>query len=84
MHDITTLNVSPLNYGISSPSAAGEETFNVKISFDNQNAVLVTILSCKAITPGGKRIDLPSISTVVPSDSTNVLTAMFYTTWIYP
>ncbi|MEO6328781.1 MAG: hypothetical protein ABIO55_07610 [Ginsengibacter sp.] len=77
LQQMSSLNLSPIRYGVLPPSLAGEETFNVKMSFDNQNSLRVSILSCKAITPGGVSIDLSSLSTVVSADSGNILTATF-------
>lgn len=91
LQQVASLSLSPVSYGILPPSVTGEDVFNVRISYDNQNSLRVSILSCKAITPGGVIIDLPSPSTVVSSDSGNILTATFpfstanneATSWIF-
>ncbi|HEX5150740.1 MAG TPA: hypothetical protein VFW07_04800 [Parafilimonas sp.] len=60
LNDVASLNVSHIKFGILSPSSAGEDNFNVKISIDNQNTLKATVLACQAVTPGGIRINLPS------------------------
>ena len=77
LQQTASLHLSPVKYGILPPSVNGDDTLNVKISFDNQNTLRVSILSCKAITSGGVSINLPSPVTVLPSDSGNILTATF-------
>jgi hypothetical protein len=62
MHDVASLNLSPVRYGVLPPSASGENTFNVKTTIDNQNTVRVSVLSCNAITAGGVRIILPAMA----------------------
>ena len=41
LFDVASLGLSPIKFGILPPSAAGEETYNVKISADNQGTVRV-------------------------------------------
>jgi hypothetical protein len=60
LNDVSSLTVSHIKFGIISPSAGGEENFNVKISVDNQNILRATVLACQAVTAGGIRINLPS------------------------
>lgn len=62
LQDAACLNLSPMRYGVLPPSTAGEETFNVKISLDNQNTLRAMVLSCHAVTSGGVRIALPALS----------------------
>lgn len=59
LQDIAALHLSPVRYGILPASAAGENTFNVKKTIDNQQTLRVTVLSCNAVTSGGVRILLP-------------------------
>jgi len=66
LHDAANLSVSPLRYGILPPSVAGEDSFDLTISSDNQQMLRVHIRSCQAITAGGARIMLPAL----PGDST--------------
>ena len=68
LHDTAALSVSPIRYGVIIPSAAGEDTFNVKVSLDNQGVLRVNVLSVQAVTPGGVRIQLPAISGINPED----------------
>ena len=68
LHDTASLAVSPLRYGILPPSTAGEETFDVKISLDNQGLLRVNVLSIQAVTPGGVRMQLPASSGVSAED----------------
>jgi hypothetical protein len=77
MQELNALDLSPLRYGVLAPSAAGEDTFNVKISFDNQNSLRVSVIACQAITSGGVRIALPAFSPVGQTDSGNILTTSF-------
>lgn len=62
LNDAISMNLSPMRYGVLPSSLAGEETFNVKISLDNQNTLRATVLRCHAVTQGGVRIDLPALS----------------------
>jgi hypothetical protein len=68
LQDVATLNLTPHRYGILPPSVAGENSFNVKVSLDNQKALRVVVEACQAITPGGVRIAIPAFSTLVPTD----------------
>lgn len=72
LHDAASLSTSPLRYGILPPSAAGEDTFNVQISADNQHTVRVSVLACQAVTPGGIRISLPALTAGVTSGTDGV------------
>ena len=76
LHNAAALQLSPIRYGIISSSAAGEESFNVKISFDNQDAVRASVLSCQAITIGGVRISLPSPLMNADQQGNNTLTSI--------
>lgn len=69
LHDIASLSLSPYRHGVLPPSAGSENTFNVKISMDNQNAIRVAVLACQAITPGGVRISIPAFSSTVPTQT---------------
>lgn len=60
LSDMAALGLSPLRYGILPASAAGEDTYNIKIAIDNQNTARVSVLSCQAITQGGIRIAIPA------------------------
>src|SRR5687768_3832331 len=73
LQEMASLHLSPLRYGILPSSAAGEDTFSVKISHDNQDSVRVSVHSCHAITPGGVRISLPSASPVGEAATGNIL-----------
>ncbi|WP_118949587.1 type VI secretion system baseplate subunit TssK [Taibaiella helva] len=59
--DTATLCLSPQRYGVIPASAAGEDTFNVKLSLDNQNTLKVSVLGLQAVTPGGLRIQIPGL-----------------------
>lgn len=63
LNDIAALGLSPVRYGILPSSAAGEDSFNVKIALDNQNTLRATIISLQAVTPGGVRINFPALPT---------------------
>lgn len=77
IQDMASLGLSPHRYGVLPTSAAGENTFNVKISFDNQDALRVSVLSCQAVTTGGMRISIPSVSTNRQTGADNILSAIF-------
>jgi len=62
LNDAASLAVSPIRFGVLPASAESEDTFNVRISLDNQDVLRVAILSCQAVTPGGIRINLPALS----------------------
>lgn len=62
LHDTAALTVSPIKYGVLPASAAGEETFNVKVSLDNQGLLRVNVLSIQAVTPGGVRMQVPALA----------------------
>ena len=45
LQDVAALHLSPIRYGVLPASIAGEDTFNVKISLDNQESLRVSVLS---------------------------------------
>jgi hypothetical protein len=69
LHDIAALHLTPHRYGVLPPSVAGENTFSVKVSLDNQNTLRVVVDACQAITPGGVRISLPAFSSPVATEA---------------
>lgn len=78
LNDATSINLSPIRFGVMPPSAAGENTFNVTLSVDNLNTLKATVISLQAITSGGVRINYPAlaqsempISTTFPFTATN-------------
>jgi hypothetical protein len=77
LHDASALALSPLRYGVLPASVAGEDSFNVKISLDNQNTLRASVLSCQAITSGGIRINLPALSNGNSADTDGVPTTSF-------
>jgi len=77
LQGIAAQQLSPLRFGVIPASVAGEETFNIKIAYDNQNSLRVSVLSCQAVTPGGAVISLPAFSTVGQADTGNILTETF-------
>ena len=60
LHAAAAINLSPLKYGVLPPFAGGNDTFNIKLSLDNQNTLRVNIISCQGITPGGVRVNITS------------------------
>lgn len=64
LSDALSLGLSPVRYGVIPSSAAGEDTFSVKIAVDNQNILKATVLSLQAVTPGGVRIQIPALPSV--------------------
>ena len=76
LQDLSAIHVSPIRYGILPSSISGDNTFNVKISLDNQESLRVSVLACNAITPGGVRILIPAPA-VVQAETGNTLTETF-------
>lgn len=77
LHDVASLNLSPLRYGVLPASADGEDTFNVHIALDNQNTIRASVLSLQAVTPGGARINLPALATSGQKDTDGVPATSF-------
>ena len=77
LQESVSLQLSPIRFGILPSSSAGEDTFNVKIAYDNQNGLRVSVLSCEAITLGGARISLPGYAIAGKGDSGAALTNTF-------
>ena len=77
LQESVALQLSPIRYGILPSSAAGEDTFNVKIAYDNQRELRVSVLSCEAVTSGGVRISLPAYTSGQNGDSGDPLTKTF-------
>lgn len=69
LYDVASLQLNPQRYGVLPPSAAGETTFSVKVSLDNQNTLRVVVEACQAITPGGVRISLPAFLSPVATEA---------------
>jgi hypothetical protein len=61
LHRNVCINLSPIRYGLIQPSIGGDDNFRVTIAADNQNTVSVNVLSCKAVTPGGMLINIPTL-----------------------
>jgi hypothetical protein len=54
----TGAHISHINYGLL-PAVAGEHSpINLHINYDNQQQVVVNLLSCRAVTPGGYVINI--------------------------
>lgn len=77
LQGIAAQQLSAIRFGIIPSSVAGEDSFNIKVAFDNQNTLKVSVLSCQAITSGGASISLPAFSTVGQAATGNVLTGTF-------
>lgn len=77
LHDVASLSASPLRFGVLPASTAGEESFDVSVSFDNQQMLRVAVRSCQAITPGGVRIMLPGTAGGNAADSLPVTSYQF-------
>lgn len=76
LQDLSAVHVSPIRYGVLPSSVSGDNTFNVKISLDNQQSLRVSVLACNAVTPGGVRIVIPAAS-VIQAETGNTLTETF-------
>ena len=77
LHDVASLNLSKIKYGVLAPVTAGQNTFNVNISLDNQNTLRVSILSCQAITLGGVPINISAFSKMGPNETDAVPSSTF-------
>ena len=77
LQEMASLNLSPVRYGVLPASVARENTFNVKISLDNQDSLKVSVLSCHAVTLGGMRISIPALSVNGQPDTGNILNTVF-------
>lgn len=71
LSDSATLGLSPIRYGVLPSSAAGEESYHVKVALDNQNILQATVISLQAVTPGGVRIAYPGLSAPEPALTTS-------------
>jgi hypothetical protein len=76
LHDVGSLAVSPLRYGILPSSSEGEKTFSVSISVDSRDTMRIRINACHAVTSGGVRISLPDASNTA-NDNNKVLEGTF-------
>src|SRR4030095_1231998 len=61
LHRSISINLSSIRYGLIQPSIGGDDNFRVIITADNQNAISVNVLNCKAVTPGGMLINIPTL-----------------------
>jgi hypothetical protein len=77
LFDVASLGLSPVKFGILPPSAAGEETFNVKIAVDNQGTVRVSVLSCHGITQSGARVAIPAFGNSAAAESDGFPSTIF-------
>lgn len=62
LQEVGALATSPIRFGILPATFPGEDTYNVKLSLDNQQSLRVSVLACQAVTPGGVRINLPAFN----------------------
>jgi len=62
LQDVSSLLVSPIRYGILPSSVAGEENCNIRINIDNQNNIRVSVLQLQAVTQGGIRVSIPTLT----------------------
>jgi len=58
LHDVASFSISPIKYGVLPGQVVGQNSFNVKISIDNQDNLRVSLLSCQAVTSGGIPINV--------------------------
>jgi hypothetical protein len=62
LQDVSSLLVSPIRYGILPSSIAGEENCDIRINIDNQNTIRVSVLQLQAVTQGGIRVSIPTLT----------------------
>ncbi len=55
--DSIALFLNDVNYGLCSPSAENSTSLNLKISIDPSKIIHAQLLHCRAVTPGGARIE---------------------------
>ncbi len=58
IRDNITIGINDYNYGLLPPLPGKSSSIKVAINADNQNIVNVKLLECRAITPGGARIEI--------------------------
>jgi hypothetical protein len=54
----TGAHISHINYGLLPAVAGAHSPINLQINFDNQQQVVVNLLNCRAVTPGGYVINI--------------------------
>lgn len=57
VRDAIALQLNDFNYGLIQPVEEGGTALNVKINIDPAKIIRVHLISCRAITPGGARIE---------------------------
>lgn len=77
LHRVATLPLSAVCYGVLPPALGTRQSFDVKISYDNQNALKVAVHALQAITIGGIFINIPADSLSVASGTQDLLTKSF-------
>ncbi|HMT28086.1 MAG TPA: hypothetical protein PKD91_02280 [Bacteroidia bacterium] len=73
--DVLALQLNDLNYGLCLPVETGSVSLNIKISIDPSKIIRVQLISCRAITSGGSRIEFGhNQSLKLNADSDKLLT----------
>jgi hypothetical protein len=57
VRDLAALQINSYNYGLCLSSETGQSSLNLKINIDPAKIIRVQLLSCRAITSGGCRIE---------------------------
>lgn len=58
LRDISAQRITNYNYGLLPPAPGEKTSIDLAISTDTARSIRVKVLSCRAITPGGGRIEL--------------------------
>ena len=76
LHDLASMNLSPIRYGILPAVAPGQDTFNFNVSVDSQNTLRISLLSCQGVSSGGVSINISTMlkTGLSPTDGIPALT----------
>jgi hypothetical protein len=56
--DVIGCSINKYNYGILPPLYGKDSSLKIVLNIDNQNSLRVKLFECRAITPGGSRIEI--------------------------
>lgn len=72
IRDMAAVSLTNYNYGLLPPGPNAKQSVDVQLFFDRSEQVNIKVTECRAITPGGVRIDItpssPAIEVTIPVD----------------
>ncbi len=77
LRDANCKFLTSYNYGLLSPASGSKNSLDVKIGIDRSNILRVTVLECRAITPGGGRIEVLRAMSQKQNDTAKELSAEY-------